>query len=125
MASFDYESIRDSVVIPQIANFGKLATLTQPGPTTGPDYDPIPGTPVIIPVTVLELGPPGSQSSVGAEPGTLVRFDDRRFMMSTDGDPDPDLTGTLTINGKILQVVSLDPNQPGSTIMFWRLRCRK
>ena len=125
MAAFDYESIRDSVVIPQIANFGKAATLTQPGPTTGPDFDPTPGTPVVIPVTVLELSPPGSQMSIGSEPGSLVRFDDRRFMMSTDGDPDPNLNGTLTIAGKELQIVSLDPNQPGSTIIFWRIRCRK
>ncbi len=125
MAAFDYPGIRDSVVIPQLANFGKAATLTQPGPTTGPDFDPIPGTPVVIPVTVLELSPPGSQSSVGAVPGTVIRFDDRRFMMSTDGDPVADLNGTLTVGGKILQVVSLDPNQPGSTILFWRVRCRK
>jgi hypothetical protein len=125
MVGFDYESIRDSVVKPKIIEFGKDAILTQPGTPTGPDYDPTPGTPIVTPVKVLELSPPGSQSSVGAEPGSLIRFDDRRFMMSTEGDPAPDLNGTLTVSGKILQVVSLDPNQPGPIKLFWRVRCRK
>lgn len=125
MATFDYDSIRDDVVIVQLRNFGKAATLTQPGPTTGPEYDPTPGTPIETAVTVLELGPPGSQDTIGNEPHSLVRADDRRFMMSPEGDPVPDLNGTLTIGGKILQIVSMTANQPGSTVMFWRVRCRK
>jgi hypothetical protein len=125
MTGFDYEAIRDSVVIPQIANFGKPATLTQPGIPTGPEYDPTPGTPVVYPITVLETGPPGSGFTIMNESGSLVRSDDRWFMMSVDGDPAPNLNGVLTINSVDLQVISLNPVQPGSTIMFWRVRCKK
>ena len=123
--TFDYVSIRDDTVIPQIANFGKDATLTQPGPTTGPDYDPTPGTPGVFHVKVLEQSPPGSSMSQENLAGTLMRFDDRRFMMSTKNNPTPDLNGTLAIGAETLQVVSLDPFQPGPVIVFWRVRCRK
>jgi hypothetical protein len=125
MPGFDYDTIRDSVVIPQIANFGKSATLTQPGIPTGPEWDPTPGTPVVYPITVLETGPPGSGFTIMYEPGSVVRIDDRWFMMSVDGDPDPDLNGVLTIDGVDLQVLSLNPVQPGPVIMFWRVRCKK
>jgi hypothetical protein len=125
MTSFDYDSIRDSVVIPQIAHFGKSATLTQPGVPTGPDYDPTPGTPTVYPITVLETGPPGSGFTIMNEGGSLVRTDDRWFMMSVDGDPAPGLNGVLTLSGVDIQVISLNPVQPGPVIMFWRVRCKK
>ena len=133
MAGFDYDSIRDSVVIPQIAKFGKEAVLTQPGTPTGPDYDPTPGTPTEYTVKVLETGPPGSGFTIMNQPGGLVREVDRWFMMSVEPDPvegipDPDLNGVLTVPkvaGVDIQVISLDPIQPGPVILFWRVRCKK
>ena len=125
MALFDYEEIRDSVVIPSVAEFGKDAVLTQPGPTTGPDYDPVQGVPVDYPVKVLELGPPGSSMATMNQPGTNLRHDDLRFMMSTDGDPQPTLEGTLTVDGSVLQIVGLVANRTGPTTMFWKVRCAR
>jgi hypothetical protein len=125
MAGFDYESIRDSVVIPKIAEFGKSAVLTQPGPTTGDDWDPVQGTPVTYNVKVLELGPPGSNMSAEYAPDSMLRYDDRRFLMSTDNDPAPDLNGVLSVGGEDLQIVGLVANQSGPVVMFWRVRCRK
>ena len=121
----DYIDLRDNLVEVQIAEFGKPATLTQPGPTTGPDYDPIPGTPVVTPVTVMELGPPGSSMAAMNQPGTNLRHDDLRFMMSTDGDPVPTLDGTLTVDGSVLQIVGIVANRTGPVTMFWKVRCAR
>jgi len=120
MATFDYEDIRDNIVEPALAEFGKAATLTQPGVPTGPDYDPIPGTPVVYSVTVMD-----KSFSFAESLGGLVREDDRKFMMSTVGDPDPDLKGTMTIGSTTYQVVSITPKSPGATVMFWYVHCRK
>ena len=121
MATFDYEEIRDEIVEPALDEFGYTdATLTQPGPTTGPDYDPTPGTPTVYPVSVLNVGFSFSESSSG-----LVREDDLKFMMSTKDDPDPDLKGTLTVDAVTYQVVKITPKSPGPTVLFWYVHCRK
>ena len=117
---FDYENIRDTVAIPQIAAFGRNATLTQPGVPTGPDYDPTPGTPTVLAVKVVT-----KRFSAYEKQGTLVQENDVRFIMSTDGDPDPTLKGTLTIDGEVFQVVDLDPLSPGSVVVLWYIHCRK
>ena len=118
--TFDYVAIRDNVVEPQIANFGKDATLRQPGVTTGPEWDPVPGTPTDYPAKVLEI-----DFTVSDKAGGLVQEDDIKFMMSTEGDPLPDLKGTLIIGSVTYQVVKLKPKSPGATILFYRVHCRK
>ena len=118
--TFDYTTIRDNVVEVQIEAFGKAATLTQPGTATGDEWDPTAGTPTTYSVMVLE-----QRFSMADRSGTLVQEDDRKFLMSTDGSPAPDLKGTLTIGSDILQVVNLEPYSPGSVIMFYRVHCRK
>ena len=118
--TFDYASLRDNTVEPLITQFGKAATLTQPGTPTGPEYDPTPGTPIEYAATVLE-----KNFTLHDKSGGLVQEDDRKFIMSTSGDPAPSLKGTLTIGGTTLQVVSLEPLQPGAIVMLWRVHCRK
>lgn len=118
--TFDYAGLRDDVVAPTLAEFGKSATLKQPGVATGDEWDPIPGTPTDYAVKVLELS-----FTMADRAGSLVQEDDRRFLMSTDNDPDPDLKGTLIIGSDTLQVVNLEPLQPGSVVMLWRVHCRK
>ena len=120
MATFDYLDIRDNIVEPALAEFGKAATLTQPGVATGPDYDPIPGAPIVYPVILLD-----KNFSFADRAGGLVREDDRKFMMSTADDPDPDLKGTLTIGSTIYQVTKIEPKSPGATVLFWYVYCRK
>lgn len=118
--TFDYTSLRDDTVEPLIAQFGKAATLTQPGTSTGPEYDPTPGTPTEYAVTVVE-----SRFSMADKAGTLVQEDDRMFLMSTANDPAPSLKGTMTVGSDTLQVVNLEPVKPGSIAMLWRVHCRK
>jgi hypothetical protein len=118
--TFDYASIRDSVVIPQLEAFGVAAVLTQPGIPTGPDYDPTPGVPVVYPSTVLQ-----TSFTMKDKAGTVVEENDAKYILSPEGDPDPDLQGTLTVGGITLQVISLKPLQPGPTVMFWYVHCRK
>ena len=118
--TFDYTSIRDGVVEPQLAAFGKDATLTQPGVATGPEYDPTPGTPTEYPSRVLEI-----DFTVKDKTGGLVQEDDIKFMLSTAGDPLPDLKGTLAIGSTTWQVVKLKPKSPGPVTLFWYVHCRK
>lgn len=118
--TFDYTSLRDDVVEPLLEEFGRAATLTQPGTSTGDEWDPTPGTPTEYAVTVLK-----TSFTVQERAGTLVQEDDRIYMMSTEDDPDPDLNGTLTIGSDTLQVVRISPKQPGTIIMFYRVHCRK
>lgn len=118
--TFDYESIRDNVVEPQLANFGKEALLTQPGTPTGDEWDPTPGTPVEYPSRVLEV-----DFTVTDRTGTLVKEKDIKFMLSTANSPSPDLGGTLLVGDDTFQVISLKPKRPGSTLLFWYVHCRK
>jgi len=118
--TFDYTSLRDGTVEPLIAQFGKAATLTQPGVATGPEYDPTPGTPTVYAVTVVE-----TRFSMADKAGTLVQEDDRMFLMSTANDPVTDLKGALTLGGDTLQVINLEPLKPGLVVMLWRVHCRK
>lgn len=118
--TFDYQAIRDSIVEPQLVEFGKTATLTQPGVPSGPAYDPTPGTPTVYPVQVLEI-----DFSQADRAGSLVQEDDIKFMLSTAGNPLPDLKGTLTIGSNIWQVTKLQPKTPGPVILFWYAYCRK
>lgn len=117
---FDYEGIRDNVVETQIAQFGQSATLKQPGTPTGDEWDPTPGTPTSYSVKVVK-----SRFTTADRTGSLVREDDLVFLMSTDGDPAPDLKGTLTIGSLVYQVFKLEPISPGATVVAWRVFCRK
>lgn len=117
---FDYADLRDNVVKPQIEKFGQSATLTQPGTPTGPEWDPVPGTPTAYSVKVLKIG-----FTVADRSRTLVREDDLKFMMSTEGDPLPDLKGTLTVGANVYQVYKMEPVGPGAIVLFWNIYCRK
>lgn len=118
--SFDFTDLRDGTVEPLLEEFGKSATLTQPGVASGDEWDPVPGVPTDYAVTVLE-----TSFSLQDKTSTLVQEDDRKFLMSTDGDPVPSLKGILVIGGTTLQVVNLEPIQPGPVVMAWRVHCRK
>jgi len=118
--TFDYGAIRDSVVVPQLANFGEDATLIQPGVPTGPEYDPTPGTPTPYAVKVLTTA-----FSVADRAGSLVQENDQKYLMSTEGNPLPDLKGTITIGGEVLQVIKLETKRYGGTVLFWYVYCRK
>lgn len=117
--TFNYDNIRD-IVKKQVAAFGQSATLRQPGAATGPDYDPTPGTPTDYAVKVVT-----SRFTIAERAGSLVQEDDLVFLMSTEGDPDPNLKGTLMIGSTTYQVFKLNPISPGATIVGWRVYCRK
>ena len=120
MTTFDYEGLRDDVVEGVLTEFGLPATLTQPGASTGDAWDPTPGTPTTYAVTVLN-----KQWTAADRSGGLVREDDRKFMLSTTGNPVPGLNGTLTVGSDVLQVIAMTPVGPGATVLFWNMHCRK
>ena len=118
--TFDYEAIRDDVVEVQLTEFGRAATLTQPGTPTGDEWDPTPGVPTAYAATVLSVSFTRADRA-----GTLVEENDQKFMLSTAGDPLPDLKGTLTVGAVVYQVIKLEPKSPGATVLFWYVHCRK
>jgi hypothetical protein len=120
MTAYNYAKLRDNTVEPMLTRFGKAATLTQPGTSTGDEWDPTPGTPTEYAVTVVETSFTSQEKA-----GGLVREDDRKFIMSTAGDPDPSLNGTLTVGSTTLQIVNVTPLQPGAVVMMYTLHCRK
>ena len=115
-----YTDLRDNVVAPAIKEFGQNATLTQPGVSTGPEYDPTPGNPTAYPVKVLP-----TSLTVADKAGTLVQENDSKFMLSMEGDPQPDLKGTLTVGAIIYQVTKLEPKEWDGTVVFYYVYCRK
>lgn len=118
--AFDYAAIRNGSVIPLLARYGKAAILTQPGTPSGPVWDPVPGAATDNPVTIIE-----TKINIKDRDGTLIQENDRMFLLSPDGAPDPAMNNTMTIDGEILRVINFQPIKPGNTLLLWRLQCRK
>lgn len=118
--AFDYESLKLNTVEPLIERFGKTVTLTQPGASTGPAYDPTPGVPTNNPGKAVEVKI--KQEHID---GTLIQQGDRMFLVSTQGVPEPALDNTMMVDGVTLQVIAINPLKPGDVTMLWKIQCRK
>lgn len=118
--TFNYAGLRDRVVEPKIANFGRAATLKQPGAAAGDAWNPTNGTPTEYAVQVLS-----TKFTYTERQGSLVEENDQMFLMSTDNDPDPGLNGVLVVGSTTYQVIKLTPLSPGAVTLLWRVHCRK
>ena len=120
--AFDYPSLRDGLVEPQIADKGKPGQLSvNENPTGGDPWDSQIGTPGLYPVTLVEL-----EFKKETHNGTLVEKNDLLFLVSTEGvTVDPQLADRMIVAGVEYQVVSVMPKAPGQTTMFWKIHVRK
>ena len=119
--AFDYATIRDNVVIPQLADKGKPGWISVNTPPTGAPYDTQIGEPVLHPVTLIT-----KQFKKADNRGTLVEMTDQLFMVSTNGVTiDPALADRLIVAGITYQIIRIDPLQTGPTVMFWDIHVRK
>lgn len=118
--TFNYARLRDRVAEPQLAKFGRAATLTQPGTPTGDEWNPTTGTATTLAVTVLQ-----TDFTYAERQGTLVQENDVMYLMSTDGDPVPTLADTLTVDSIPMQIIKIKPVSPGAVVVLWRVHCRK
>lgn len=118
--AFNYGRIRDNTAEPLIARFGRTATLTKPGSTTGDAWDPTPGTPAAYTITVVN-----KRINIRDRDGTYIQESDRLFMVSTDLAVTPAMGDTITVGSDTYQVVDITPLEPGSTALLWYVLCRK
>lgn len=120
--AFDYASIRDQTVIPQIADKGKPGQISVNEPTTGAEpYESQIGTPVLHPVTLVQ-----KQFKKSDNKGTLVQMGDVLYMVSPDGVTiDPALADRIIVDGISYQIIRIDPLQTGPLVMLWNIHARK
>ena len=119
--AFDYPNLRDETVEPLIAEFGKPGQIAVNDPTTGEPWDSQIGSEALHAVTVVQ-----TQFKKSDNNGTLVEMGDVLFLVSTDGVTiDPALANRIIVNAISYQVVRIDPLQPGSTVMLWKIHARK
>lgn len=123
MTAFDYAGLRDSVVIPLLRDFGKLAdgVLLFSGAPTGTAYNPQPGADVPQPVKVVQTT--FEKKDVD---GSTIQKDDVKFIISPENvTMDPELANRITVDGITYQAVNVKPLKPGSVVMLWTVQARK
>ena len=87
-------------------------------PTTGPDWNPTPGTPVSYPLDATVQG-------VAKEyvDGTLILATDLQVTCAVFA-VEPTLAGTITIDGKVCQIVRVDKVPGAGVTIAWRIFVR-
>lgn len=122
MPEFDYAGIRDTVVQPLMADFGKQTDgiLKIPGTPTGPAYNPTPGEDTEQAVKVVE-----KEFTERDIPSSTVQITDTLFLMSPEGvTVEPALGHRLEVEGETYQVVWVKRLRPGSVTMLYYVFAR-
>lgn len=100
-----------------LADVGFTTTLTRPGPTTGPEWAPVPGTPQTFTVTLMQ-----DTITLGMIDGSVVRAGDKLVMMAANGVV-PTTADTITL-GSVMQVIRVEPFAPGGVDLFYEVLLR-
>lgn len=100
-----------------LADVGFTATLTRLGPTTGPEWAPVPGTPQTFTVTLMQ-----DTITLGMIDGSTVRAGDNLVMMAANGVV-PTTADTITL-GSVMQVIRVEPFAPGGVDLFYEVLLR-
>lgn len=118
--AFDYEGLKQDVVIQLLDEFGKSGTLLLPGAATGENYDPQPGADIPQPVVLLEI-----KFTKEERAGGNVETNDLMFLVSPKGvTVDPELTQRVQVGSIIYSVVGVKPLRPADVTMFWKIHAR-
>ena len=94
------------------------------GAPTGPAWNPTPGAPVSYTLDA-------TVAAVGTVDGGFNRYVDGTLILATDLQVtcavfavEPSLAGTITIDGKVCQIVRIDKLPGAGTVIAWRLFVR-
>ena len=94
------------------------------GPATGPEWNPTPGAPVSYNLDA-------TVAVVGTVDGGFNRYVDGTLILATDMlvtcavfAVEPSLAGTITIDGKVCQIVRVDKVPGAGTVIAWRIFVR-
>lgn len=116
---FNYAGLRDNTAKPLLARFGKTAILTVAGGDPAEPWLPPPDD-TEYSVTVVQ-----TELTKQNRAGTVIAEANAKFLMSTDGDPDPTLATQLTVGSDEYSVVHAEPLEPGDVKMMWFVWCKK
>ena len=94
------------------------------GAPTGPEWNPTPGTPVsyTLDATVAVVGTVDGGFNRYVD-GTLILATDLQVTCAVFG-AEPSLAGTITIDGKVCQIVRVDKVPGAGTVIAWRIFAR-
>ncbi len=102
-----------------LSEVGTPATLIQPGASTGPEYDPTPGTPVETTGTAVI-----SKFRRSEIDGTLIQTGDLKILLTAQGMPKPSTVDRLRIDGVEYAIVNVESVQPGAVPVLYTLQVR-
>jgi len=119
--AFDYAGLRDGTVEPLIAEFGKPGQISVNVPAVGDPWDSQIGGETLFDVKLVQ-----TKFVKDNNQGTLVEENDVLFLVSTEGvTADPEMANRIVVGGVTYQVVRIDPLQPGTVTMLWKVHARK
>ena len=118
MAKIDYMGLqRRTIRIMSNASQGTVVyTIT--GPATGPEWNPTPGAPVSYTLDATVQGVEADYVD-----GSLILATDKQVTCAVFG-AEPSLAGTITIDGKVCQIVRVDKVPGAGTVIAWRIFVR-
>lgn len=118
MSQFDYGKMQ-STASRLLARFKQgVVVYTAPGTTTGPDY-----APVITPGTAYTLDATVSGVSEEYVDGSQIVATDKMVTAAVFGER-PVNAGTLTIDGKVLQILRVVAVPEAGTTIVWKIIAR-
>ena len=88
------------------------------GAPTGPEWNPTPGTPVSYTLDATVQGVEADYVD-----GSLILATDKQVTCAVFG-AEPSLAGTITIDGKVCQIVRVDKVPGAGTVIAWRIFVR-
>ena len=88
------------------------------GPSTGPEWNPTPGTPVSYTLDATVQGVEADYVD-----GSLILATDKQVTCAVFG-AEPSLAGTITIDGRVCQIVRVDKVPGAGPVIAWRIFVR-
>ena len=88
------------------------------GAPTGPEWDPAPGVPVSYTLDATVQGVEADYVD-----GSLILATDKQVTCAVFA-VEPSLAGTITIDGKVCQIVRVDKVPGAGTVIAWRIFVR-
>ena len=118
MAKIDYVGLqRRTIRIMSNASQGTVVyTIT--GAPTGPAWNPMPGAPVSYTLDATVQGVEADYVD-----GSLILATDKQVTCAVFA-VEPSLAGTITIDGKVCQIVRVDKVPGAGTVIAWRIFVR-
>ena len=88
------------------------------GPSTGPEWNPTPGVPVSYTLDATVQGVEADYVD-----GSLILATDKQVTCAVFA-VEPSLAGTITIDGKVCQIVRVDKVPGAGAVIAWRIFVR-